>query len=436
MATGPATPQHLRAFVQVFKELLEDANARFGRDNVASMLRHVVQLWTSSFGMVNRLRFLRGAADNGTALLSDTPVEPFPLDSRNLPHRHHQTTYRVLNGRPNTPGANFTPCADGAAYEAVCQDRKSLSQKLAETRRTLSVTREQAERMRNEVQLLKVKVEEAVDDAAACRIEINSLVQERGELRNEKAVLVAERDALLAERQAWLAKRAILTGGADLQERDDQIARLSMQVKIAKTTCQNLRADVKATGEQLEAITNLSLQFHTAANATIKDLQSQLADSYTKNVDLANEVNFCKGELHELAEHPPNKEEDSVPYIPCPASPGPTPDVDFSAMSFAGGALMQLARTIRTQMTLSDPDIDPIFESQATFAAPIPEIVAQVLADHNQPQHVINLIASNLSLCSPMFSETFKLLRINPVSPLGQDLTEALKHVLGVENLQ
>ena len=98
---------------------------------------------------------------------------------------------------------------------------------------------------------------------------------------------------------------------------------------------------------------------------------------------------------------------------------------------------MQLARTIRTQrtMTLSDPDIDPVFESQVPFAAPIPEIVAQVLADHNQPQHVINLIASNLSLRRPMFSETFKLLQINPMSPLGQDLTEALKRVLGIENL-
>jgi hypothetical protein len=53
MSDGPASSQHLRAFIQLPEDLLPDVEARFGAENVAAMICHFAQKWMDTFSVVN-----------------------------------------------------------------------------------------------------------------------------------------------------------------------------------------------------------------------------------------------------------------------------------------------------------------------------------------------------------------------------------------------
>jgi predicted nucleic acid-binding Zn-ribbon protein len=441
MPDGPASPQHLRAFVQVDENLRHDANVRFGQDNVSSMLRHITQLWTASFGVVNRQRFTEGAERNGIVVVSDDPVEPFPQDTAEFPPRHGNTTYHVLNGRANVHGNDFSPCVHPIDFKAVRAARMQLSAELAKTRRTLQAVRADLDAANTNIEDCKAKTQDAYEEAAACRSEINSLIHQRDDLSDKCKALMEERDALLTERQALSAERDNLlssTNDFDYAILKAHVKQLTVQYQTAKGTCHTLRDELKRAGQQLESVANLATQFHAEASAAVTRLQGEVVSVHAKNAELVSQIHFFQGDLYEMSIHEPNKQEGGPAYPISPVPTLPAANTDTTSFSTAASALMQVTRTVSARSTdtpsFTDPEVEPRY-GPPPLAAALPDIVAEVLSNHNQPEAVFNLVASTLTLAHPKFSDMFTLLKVSPTSPFGQDLMDALKSYLDVRML-
>jgi predicted nucleic acid-binding Zn-ribbon protein len=436
MREGPASPQYLRAFVQVDEGLRKDANARFGQENVSSMLRHIIQLWTSSFGVVNRQCFIEGAKKNGTSVVSGVDVEPFSKDMEDLPPRLGNTTYHILNGHIYEHEYDLSPCAHPLDLKAARAARMQLSAELAKTCCTLQATWADLDAANTNIDKHKTRLQDAYEEAAACRVEINSLVAQRDDLSDKYKAVMDERDALLAKCQALLTEReSRLASHAEYDSLKMQVVRLTVQFNTAKTNCHTLGDKLQRTGHKLESITNLATQFHAEAGATIACLQSEVTSVHAKNEELVSQINFFQGDLYEMSIHPPNKQEGGPAY---PINPIPNLlalNVNTNNFSFTANALMQATYAVRAQGTsFTAPEIEPRY-GPPPLAAALPNIVAAVLSNHNQPESVLNLVASTLTLAHPNFSDMFTLLKVSPSSPFGQDLTEALKIYLNVQLL-
>jgi hypothetical protein len=244
--------------------------------------------------------------------------------------------------------------------------------------------------------------------------------------------LLAKHQALLTERESRLASHP---NDAEYDSLKTQVAWLTVQFNMAKTTCHTLGDKLRRTGHQLESITNLATQFHAEAGTTIARLQSEVTSVHAKNEELVLQINFFQGDLYEMSIHPPNKQEGGPAYPINPVPNLPALNVNTDNFFFTANALMQATHAVRAQgMSFTAPEIEPHY-GRPPLAAALPDIVAAVLSNHNRPESVLNLVASTLTLTHPNFSNMFTLLKVSPSSPFGQDLTEALKIYLNVQLL-
>jgi hypothetical protein len=428
MSNGPASSQYLRAFVQLPEDLLADVEARFGADNVAAMIRHFTQKWTDTFGVVNRERYIAGARQNGSTAFDEPPTGPFSPNAEPLPPREPKSSYRILVGRHNDDGNDLSPCVSGLQFAAVSAARGQIQNKLVAVGDTLSSTRE-------ELDVLHVKLADSEDDAAACRVEIGALVDDKRRLLSDCHALRTELEAVTIERTALIDEQHTMRAS---------FAKLNTQFNIARSTNRNLREENKALGLQLEALANSATQFHHEATMVIADLQGEVKKFHGRCIDLVQEVLHGQGESWEMSIHEGCASEGGPPYSPNPVASVTSPNVDIDAASIAGGALMQLACHVQAASQALKPSIitkaelDEFFEPGVPLKpvdSPLPAVVADVLASHKQPDYVGNVVSSTLSLPHARFRDMYTLLRIKSGSPLEQDLTEALKRALGIDFL-
>jgi hypothetical protein len=429
MTDGLASSQYLRAFVQLPEDLLAAVEARFGVDNVAAMIHHFAQKWTDTFGIVNHEHYIAGARENGSsAFNTQSSSGPFPPDAERLPPRKPQSSYCILVGGHNDDGNDLTPVVSGQAFTALTTARRQLQDKLATVSNTLSSTRE-------ELDVLSIKLADSEDDAAACRVEIGALVDDKRRLLSDSQALRTELEAVTIECTALVNERDIIQAS---------LAKLNVQFAVARSTNQNLREENKALDSQLEVLANSATRFHHKASTVIVALQDEVKKVHERCVELFCEVLNSQGESYEMASHEVCCAEGGPDYSPTPVALVSAPNVDIDSASIAGGALMQLARHVQAASRASKPtvitkaELNQFFEPGVPLKPvdrPLPAIVANVLASYNQPEYVANVVSSTLSLPHTRFRDMYTLLRIQSGSPLEQDLTEVLKQALGIDFL-
>jgi hypothetical protein len=398
MPHGPASAQHLRAFVQISEHLLKPARQRFGEREIDCLLCHFAQEWISTFGVVNRAIFLAGAKANGTDIAGDpTKIRPFAPDTEDLPPRQPKSSYRILTGTVNVNGNNLKPFVHGIEFDSVNAARNQLRAELANIRRTLHEVRVEAD-------CLRTKLAESEDNATALGGEILSLLEDRDKLTQAVTDLTFERDSL-------------------------------------RSTQANLREQNVSLGHQLESIANSAVDFQREADAILNSLREERDSYHLRSLRLSLDVAQTQAEVIELANHGPCMAEGGPPYSPPTVEAIPDPSVDIAPASFAGGALLQLARRVRTQATakrITQSHIDEHFERGVPVKPvdrPLPAIIAKVLDEHKQPEHIAAVVSSTLSLPRARFRDMYNLLRIEADSPLEQSLTEAIKKALGIDFL-
>jgi hypothetical protein len=418
MDGGPASAQHLRAFVQISKHLLEPVKQRFGEHDVDALLRHFAQEWIATFGVVNRALFLAGAAANGSGPTGNPNMHPFTPDTDVLPPRQPNSSYRILTGTVNVNGNNLTPFVHGTDYAAVMSARMQLAEELTAVRRTLHGVRVEAD-------CLRTKLAESEDDAAACRVEIQSLLDDRAKLTQAVTDLTIERDSL----------------AKDCGNARASISQLTAQLESLRFTHASLRDQNVSLGRQLESIANSAVDFQREADAILQSLKDERDSYHKRSLRLSMDIAYTQAEAVEMANHDGCMEEGGLPYVPPTIESVPDPSVDIGPASFTGGALLQLARRVRAQATtkrITQSLIDEHFERGVPVKpvdSPLPPIIAQVLDEHTQPDYVAAVISSTLSLPRARFRDMYDLLRIEAGSPLEQDLTEAIKKALGIDFL-
>jgi predicted nucleic acid-binding Zn-ribbon protein len=422
MTEGPASSQHLRAFLQLPEHLLEGVNRRFGEQNVAAMLRLLAQTWIATFGVVNRERFLAGARENGSPSRSNPNAAPFKADTQDLPPLQPDSAYRVINGIYNDHGNDLTPFVHGQDYVALVAARSQLLQDLTAVHKTLHATR-------NEVEGLSVQLREAEDEAGACHAKISSLVGDKTKLTEAADALRLELAAIHTERDSA----------------QQSLAELTAQFNTLTLSYTTLHEQNKFMAQQLESLANCATEFHRETSAVIEHLQEKIQSLHECGTNLSSEVSYCQGEIYELVSEESSEatedSEDEPGYVPTPIPAIPTPNVDVTSVSIVGGALLQLARRVRSQAaakTIRQADLDEHFERGVPWKAvesPLPALVAEVLAAHKQPDFVAAVINSTLSLPHASYKDMYTLLRIETGSCLERDLTVALKQVLGIDFL-
>jgi hypothetical protein len=253
MDDGPASAQHLRAFVQISEHLLEPIKQRFGEHDVDALLRHFAQEWMVTFGVINCALFLAGATANGLGPTDNLNIRPFTPDTDVLPPCQPNSSYCILTSTVNVNGNSLMSFVHGAEHAPVMSAQIKLAEELTTVCRTLHG-------VCIEPDCLRTKLTESEDNAPACQVEIHSLLDDRAKLTQDVANLTTKHNSLANDcNNTWAS-----------------IFQLTTQLESLHFTHANLCDQNVSLGHQLKFIANSTVGFSARGGCYPSKSQRQM----------------------------------------------------------------------------------------------------------------------------------------------------------------